>query len=162
MENGKNFFATVSAALAKVVVWIITVLTICLTVVVFLQVLFRHFFSYSFIWGEEVSILCFTWIVFLGTCIGIREGTHFTVDVYPDSLPEKWNKRLGILANLLVILASIVLIIFGISFAKLGLTRYSYSTGISMITFYLAGPIAGVLTLIFALENIVGIKKESD
>ena len=160
MEKGKNLFATVSAVLAKVVVWILTVLTICLVTVVLFQVLFRYFFSYSFIWGEEASILCFTWIVFLGTSLGVREGTHFIVDIFPDSFPEKWNKRLVVLTNLLVILVSIVLIVFGISFAISGLTRYSYSTGISMVVFYVAGPISGVLTLIFALENIVGVKKE--
>jgi len=160
VEKGENFFATVSAALAKVVVRILTVLTICLVTVVFFQVLFRYFFSYSFAWGEEMAILCFTWIVFLGTGLGIKEGTHFIVDIYPDSFPEKWNRRLEVLVNLLVILVSIVLIVFGISFAISGLTRYSYSTGIPMVVFYLAGPIAGVMTLIFALEKIVGVKKE--
>lgn len=165
MKKGKNFFTTLSDALSKVVVWIITVLTICLTAVVFLQVVFRYVFSYSFLWGEEASILCFTWIVFLGTGIGIKEGTHFIVDIFPDSMPEKWNKLLRIVTSLLTIIAAIVLIVFGISFAESGLTRYSYSTGIPMIVIYVVGPIAGVLTLIFALENMFGAKedkKESD
>ena len=38
----------------------------------------------SWIWTEELSRFLFIWMVMLGAMIGVREGTHFEVDVWPD------------------------------------------------------------------------------
>ena len=42
----------------------------------------------SYIWTEELSRFLFIWMVMLGAMIGIREGTHFEVDVWPELGPR--------------------------------------------------------------------------
>jgi len=36
------------------------------------------------IWTEEMARFLFIWMVMLGAMIGVREGTHFEVDVWPE------------------------------------------------------------------------------
>src|SRR4029079_8640085 len=49
------------------------------------------------IWTEEMARFLFIWMVMLGAMIGVREGTHFEVDVWPE---------LGARANALLRLGS--------------------------------------------------------
>ena len=37
----------------------------------------------SYIWTEEMARFLFIWMIMLGAMIGVREGTHFEVDVWP-------------------------------------------------------------------------------
>ena len=39
----------------------------------------------AYIWTEELSRFLFIWMVMLGAMIGVRERTHFEVDVWPDA-----------------------------------------------------------------------------
>jgi TRAP-type C4-dicarboxylate transport system permease small subunit len=38
----------------------------------------------NWIWTEEMARFFFIWMVMLGAMIGVREGTHFDVDVWPE------------------------------------------------------------------------------
>lgn len=160
MNERKSLITTVSDFLEKLLVPFITIATIVLIAVVFLQVVFRYVFSFSFLWGEELAILCFTWIVFLGTGIAIKEGTHFIVDIFPESLPEKWSHLLNTLATWGVLISSVFLMVFGMNYTILGLTRYSYSTGLPMSLYFWVGPAAGLLTFVFSLEKLTELKKD--
>jgi len=44
----------------------------------------------AWIWTEEMARFLFIWMVMLGAMIGVREGTHFEVDVWPQ-LPDRGN-----------------------------------------------------------------------
>ena len=37
----------------------------------------------SYIWTEEMARFLFIWMIMIGAMIGIRESTHFEVDVWP-------------------------------------------------------------------------------
>ncbi|MDH5211534.1 MAG: TRAP transporter small permease subunit, partial [Betaproteobacteria bacterium] len=37
----------------------------------------------SYIWTEEMARFFFIWSIMLGAMVGIREGTHFVVDLWP-------------------------------------------------------------------------------
>ncbi|MCX7158635.1 MAG: TRAP transporter small permease subunit, partial [Proteobacteria bacterium] len=38
----------------------------------------------AYLWTEEASRFLFIWMIMLGAMIGVREGTHFEVDVWPE------------------------------------------------------------------------------
>ena len=42
----------------------------------------------SYIWTEELARFCLVWSVMLGAMLAVREGTHFTVDVFPRLSPR--------------------------------------------------------------------------
>jgi len=153
-KKQKNFFMNMSNYLEKLSVTIITILTFILVGVVFLQVISRYFWKYSFLWGEELAILCFTWIVFLGTTIAVRHSEHFEVDILPNIFSKKVEIGLEIIRYIFILIISIIFIVFGINYSILGLTKYSYSTGLPMTIYYIIAPICGGLMVLFIIERI--------
>src|SRR6266853_1412848 len=53
----------------------------------------------SWIWTEELSRFLFIWMIMLGAMVGVREGSHFVVDVLPDP-PPRANALLQIVGAL--------------------------------------------------------------
>ena len=40
----------------------------------------------SYIWTEEMARFLFIWTIMIGAMIGVRESTHFEVDVWPHNV----------------------------------------------------------------------------
>jgi C4-dicarboxylate transporter DctQ subunit len=58
-------------------VW--TILSLAL--IGFVQVFLRYVFNYSFTWFEELGRYLGVFIAFLGASIGVKTGSHFTMDL---------------------------------------------------------------------------------
>src|SRR3979411_2171247 len=69
--------------------WLMVATVAILIVPVTLQIISRYTALIpSWIWTEELSRFLFIWMVMLGAMIGIREHSHFEVDVWPDLAPK--------------------------------------------------------------------------
>ena len=55
----------------------------------------------------------------LGAMIGIKEGTHFEVDIWPE-LSRRANAMLKIVSNLFVLIFALVFLYWGIKFVEFG------------------------------------------
>ncbi len=60
-----------------------------MTIVVFLQVIFRYVLKGSLPWSEELSRYCMVWVTFIGVSAGIKAGTHMGLDALLLVLPAK-------------------------------------------------------------------------
>ncbi|MDR3247298.1 MAG: TRAP transporter small permease [Treponema sp.] len=49
-------------------------------VLVFMNVVLRYLFSFGLVWSEEISRLCFIFLVYLGAIIAARENRHLMID----------------------------------------------------------------------------------
>ena len=126
-----------------------------LIVPVTLQVLSRFTdFVPSFIWTEELSRFMFIWMVMLGAMIGVRERSHFDVDVWPDLAPRA-AARLRIVSNLFVLLFAVVFMVWGYQFVRFGWKQESELAELPMPFIFLAWPIAGVTWALFLAEAFV-------
>lgn len=128
-----------------------------LTVVVFLEVIARYAFRYSFIWSEEAAIFCFQWITFLGAGVALRRDEHFVVDflarqLQGGGLPERLRKSIVQAAVLVFVL---VLVVYGTEFALLSWKRHSYALGVPIVPVTSAIPVAGMAMVLFAVEGLV-------
>src|SRR5216117_2400987 len=108
----------------------------------------------SYIWTEELSRFLFIWMVMLGAMIGIREHTHFEVDVWPELKP-KANALLRIVSQLFVLVFALVFIWWGIQFVRFGWNQLSELAELPMPYIFVAWPLAGVTWLIFVGESFV-------
>ena len=61
--------------------WILVVIMLALSVVVFLQVVFRYS-GHSLSWSEELSRYLAIWATFLGASYGFRYGAHIGVEAF--------------------------------------------------------------------------------
>ncbi len=108
----------------------------------------------SYIWTEELSRFLFIWMVMLGAMIGVREGTHFDVDVWP-TLSPRAAAMLKIVSNVFVLIFALVFVWWGIKFVRFGWNQSSELAELPMAYIFIAWPLAGFTWLLFLGESFV-------
>ena len=108
----------------------------------------------AYIWTEEASRFLFIWMVMLGAMIGIREGTHFEVDVWPDLSPRA-GALLKIVSGVLVLVFALVFVWWGIAFTKFGWNQTSEIADLPMWMIFIAWPMAGFTWVLFLGESFL-------
>jgi TRAP-type C4-dicarboxylate transport system permease small subunit len=141
-------------AYCRLLTWLMVATVAILVVPVSLQVIARYTALIpSYIWTEELSRFLFIWMIMLGAMIGIKEGTHFEVDVWPE-LGRRANAMLKIVSNLFVLIFALVFVYWGIKFVEFGWYQESELAELPMPFIFIAWPLAGVTWLIFLGEGI--------
>jgi TRAP-type C4-dicarboxylate transport system permease small subunit len=108
----------------------------------------------AYIWTEELARFLFIWMVMLGAMIGIREGTHFEVDVWPE-LGRRANALLRIVSHVFVLVFALVFVWWGIEFVRFGWDQLSEIAELPMWTIFFAWPVAGITWVLFLGESFV-------
>jgi len=135
--------------------WLMAATVAILIVPVTLQVVSRYTALIpAWIWTEELSRFLFIWMIMLGAMIGVREGSHFVVDVLPD-LPPRANALLQIVTDLLVLVFALVFIWWGVEFVRFGWDQTSELAELPMTFIFIAWPVAGVTWVLFLGEAFI-------
>ena len=108
----------------------------------------------SYIWTEEASRFLFVWMIMLGAMIGVRERTHFEVDVWPE-LASRPNAMLRIVSNLFVLAFALVFVWWGVEFVRFGWNQTSEIAELPMWTIFVAWPLTGITWVLFLGEQFV-------
>jgi TRAP-type transport system small permease protein len=136
----------------RVLTWLLVATVAILIVPVTLQIVSRYTELFpAYIWTEELSRFLFIWMVMLGAMIGIRERTHFEVDVWPD-LGRRAGALLRIVSHLFVLVFAIVFLIWGTRFLRFGWDQTSELADLPMGFIFAAWPLAGATWLLFLGE----------
>ncbi len=107
-----------------------------------------------YIWTEEMARFLFIWMVMLGSMIGIRDASHFEVDVWPELKPRA-NATLRIVSNVFVLVFALVFIWYGVRFVQFGWNQSSELAEMPMTYIFVAWPLAGFTWLLFLGERFV-------
>ncbi|HVL56148.1 MAG TPA: TRAP transporter small permease subunit [Burkholderiaceae bacterium] len=135
--------------------WLLAISVAVLIVPVTLQI-FSRFTQLlpHYIWTEEMARLLFVWMIMIGSMIGIREGSHFVVDVWP-----RLGVRAGAALNLFGALATLVLALvflwWGIEFTRFGWHRISELAELPLWLIHIAWPLAGLSWVVFLGERML-------
>ena len=136
----------------RLLTWLMVACVAILIVPVTMQVLSRYTgLIPSFIWTEELSRFLFIWMVMLGAMVGVREKSHFDVDVWPELSPRA-AARLRIVSNLFVAVFAAVFIWWGMQFVRFGWNQESELAELPMPFIFLAWPVAGLTWALFLGE----------
>jgi len=108
----------------------------------------------AYIWTEELSRFLFIWMVMLGAMIGVREGTHFDVDLWPQ-LSSRTAAILRIVSNLFVLVFALVFAWWGVRFVQFGWNQTSELADLPMPFIFIAWPVAGITWIAFLGESFV-------
>ena len=139
----------------RLLTWLMVAMVAILIVPVTLQIVSRYTALIpSWIWTEELSRFLFIWMVMLGAMIGVREGTHFEVDVWP-ALGERASALLRIVSGVFVLAFALVFVWWGIEFVRFGWDQQSELAELPMPFIFLAWPIAGLTWVLFLGETFV-------
>ena len=132
------------------------VVTVAILVVpVAIQILSRHTdFIPSWIWTEEMARFLFVWMIMIGSMVGIRDGSHFDVDLWPELAPRA-NALLRVVADLFVLVMALVFIWYGIRFVQFGWDQTSELAELPMVWIFIAWPLAGFTWVVFLGERFL-------
>ena len=129
-----------------------------LTIVLFVGVIFRFVLNHPLQWTFEFSILCFSWVIFLGMSLAFKKGEHMSLMFLVTKLTGKaevvWKEILYVIT--LVFLGIAFIESFRISFS----TWYqTYNTiPFSKGLFYLSmpfGALASIIHIINLMSNLI-------
>lgn len=80
-----------------------------MTLVTFANVVMRYLFNASLIWGLEVVLILFAWLVLLGIPYGFKKTSHLGVDAVINMLPSKGQRIMAVLSALACVVYAVLL-----------------------------------------------------
>lgn len=126
-----------------------------LIIPVTLQIISRYTpFIPNYIWTEEMARFLFVWTIMIGAMIGVREASHFDVDLLP-VLSRKPEAVVRIISRLGVLAFSLVFVWAGIEFTRFAWNRTSELGDLPLWLIHIAWPLAGVSWIVFMGEQFV-------
>lgn len=147
----------------KLCFYIVSILLILMTLLLFVAVLSRYLFSYSFIWIDAFSRYSMIYIAFIGGAIALYEGSHIGVDYFLNLLSCNIRKIIKKIHFLLIFFVGIVMYT-----STIGLITKGYNTAVPALLplvisrghIYHIFPITAFLYILFTLGLLLHEKKE--
>jgi TRAP-type C4-dicarboxylate transport system permease small subunit len=140
---------------AWVLSWLLAISVGILIVPVSLQIFSRYTALIpSYIWTEEMARFLFIWMIMIGAMLGIREGTHFEVDIWPRMGPRA-QAALNLVVGVAVLTLALVFVWAGIEFTRFAWNRISELAELPLWLIHVAWPLTGVTWLVFQGEKMV-------
>ena len=120
----------------------------------FLQVVVRTLFNFSFSWVEEASVYMFVWFVFFGASYAAKMGAHNRVTFQFKFLPPRAIKFIEAFADLFWICFNVYFVYLAIDFIfnKMNKFQSSQTMGFHLSWVYIVLPIAFTLMTIRVLQ----------
>jgi TRAP-type C4-dicarboxylate transport system permease small subunit len=129
--------------------------------VIFMQVITRYIFGFSFEWSEELARFLFVWVVFLGSALIMGEEGHLAVELLPRILKgTKPGFVLNLFINACGYVFIFILIVQGWKMTETMTFQTAPGLGISMSYVYAIMPLSGVLMLLYHMKDTVKIFKD--
>ena len=143
--------------------WFIAICLGVMSVVVFAQVVCR-LVAGSLPWSEELSRYLMIYMVYIGTAVGIHKGNHIAVEFVMGLCPEKVQKLVEILMDILMMVAFVILCYYGMKIVNITMMQKSPAMQIKMGYVYFSMVLGGALMFFDAfvdmLNAITGYKPE--
>ncbi len=145
----------VNRLLAATIVVLLMFSVAVLIVPVSLQI-FSRFTSLipSYIWTEELARFCLVYAVMLGAMLAVREGKHFTVDVFP-RLSPRGEAMVELMAGSFVLVFAFVFLWWGWEFTEFAFYRISELAELPLWMIHMAWPVAGAVWMLFQAERML-------
>lgn len=141
--------------LNKILEIICIILFAFITIIGSYQIISRYIFNSPSTISEELLTYSFTWLALLAASLVFSKREHMRMGYLADKLQGNKSKILSIITELLVLLFSALILVYGgISITKLTKTQITASLGVPMAYIYAIIPVSGVLTIIYNFINI--------
>ena len=69
---------------------------VLIIVVVTVNVVLRYFFARSIAWAEEVSVIGFSCVIFIGSAAVYKRNMHVGIDFVVNLLPDLWQRMISV------------------------------------------------------------------
>ena len=149
-----NAWRRLTQAYATFLSWLLAITVGLLVIPVSLQIFSRYTeLIPSYIWTEEMARFMFIWTIMIGAMIGVRESTHFEVDVWPQ-LGPRGEAVARLLGRLGVLGAACVFVFAGLEFTRFAWKRTSELADLPLWWIHVAWPVTGFTWIVFLGEQV--------
>lgn len=157
MEKRANMLTRVSDVIETITVWINVAIMAILSVNLVAAVMFRYFLNSPIYWADELSLILFAWITFLGGSIGLKRSMMASVTLLEDRFK-------GTPLFLLKLVSQISIVLFG---AVVGVYSWKWLTSegvlnqmattlpVPLWVTFAALPVSMVLIVLFGIDNLM-------
>ena len=108
-------------------------------------------------WVEQAALILVVWITFIGAAVGVRRGTHLSVDFLRDALPQRSRLVSTALARLLMIFMGSIMAWQGGQLALASMDRAVPMLGIAESWRAMPVSIGGALIALFSVEHLLAL-----
>ena len=137
-----------------------------ISILIFVQVVFRYGFNHSLYWSEEVGRYTLIWITFIGASVGFKKKIHMGVDFLFKSFGRKARALFTVISDVSIFALAMVLAVYGIKLVSFVRFQTSAALLIPMSVPYSAIWIGGILTAVhsfsFMLSDIAIFSNKSE
>lgn len=93
------------------------ILMSAMTLIIFVQVVFRYVFNNSLSWSEELARYVFIWLIYIGISYGCKLRKHIKIDAALYLFPKKARPLVVMLGDVLFIGFAVYITITGFGYA---------------------------------------------
>ncbi len=134
---------------------LVTGIFLCIIVaLVFLSALARAV-SHPLNWAQDVSLLLFAWVVFLGADVALRKADYVNVDMFIKKLSNKAQLSFYYIWNIVIVGFLAILIRFGIPLTIENYKRLFQALGISYSWAAISVPVGSCLMILTIILKLV-------
>jgi TRAP-type C4-dicarboxylate transport system permease small subunit len=123
-------------------------------VIVFAEVLSRYLGVGEMAWSDEAARFLFIWMALLGAALGVKDGSHFSINFLTDVMPLRLRAGVLLCGAVLTSFVYGVMIVEGMWLVSLNSDQMSPALGVSMSVPYFVVPLSGALMLFFTWANV--------
>ena len=134
--------------------------------ILFIQVITRYLFAYSFSWGEQLVRIFFVWVTMMGISLCGKYGMHITIDALNLVLPAKVLRISDLIAGALTVFIGFFLSFLIFKLIKMQINNsqmFSTMPWLPVWTMYIAGALGmaglAIRTAIYSLWPLLTKKR---
>jgi TRAP-type transport system small permease protein len=127
-------------------------LMVALAVVVFIQVFNRFVLQTPLAWSEDLAMLLYQWVVFVGAALGVKRMRHFGIELVVRQFPVRWRHRIELVTPLVMLGVAVVMIVQGYTLLMLNVNRTFATMDLSYTWAFLPIPLGGLLIIIYLIQ----------
>lgn len=150
-----EFLYKLEKILSRIIIGITGIILLAITVIIFIQVIYRKVLQNSLAWSEELTKYLMVWMTFLATGYILGRGAHSNMDMLVTKLPKSLQLIINKISGVLLMFFSYVVLKYGYELTLLGTRQKSSALLIPMNYVYLSIPVGGAIMLFYSFLILI-------
>lgn len=142
-------------AVYKVVLAAVIIIGLVMLVVAWAHVFCRYVLNDSLTWSEELLKILLVWFCLLSTTIIAVQREHVSIVVFKQMMPLKVNHALTFIAQVLMFVASVIVLVIGIDFVMIAGSRMTPALRLPYRYTFSAIPVAFAILSLYEFRNMI-------
>ncbi|MDW7675293.1 MAG: TRAP transporter small permease [Bacillota bacterium] len=139
---------------------------ICLLLIIVtitLGIISRYVFNSPYVWTEELGVILFVWIAFLGAGVAAARNRHVAINLLSQKLPPKIAVVLEFILNILILVFLIIMIFGALKLQAVTANHKSVTLDIPKNVYYLAPLVSGIyMVLVYIYRSMDLVERGAD